>query len=1102
MNTFFSECKKSEYVQKVEKELKEGSSFLFESLTPSSKAFISCLAQDVTNKSLIILTGTGPEEYKLFNDLPTFTSTPIIEVPAWETLPSEKIAPSPDIVGARFLAFEKIAKATSPVIVLCPLQSMIQKVLVRSKIVTLFYEIRTGMKIGFDELLNKLSSFGYEKKSIVSDKQEFAVRGGIIDVFPITSPEPFRIEFFGDEVDNIRSFDLQTQKSTKIIPKITLCQAKEEKIIEDEESLGTIFDLVGPSIVILDDLEALEDKYASLTSVGKIESRYFLGIEELLGLIQKKQCLFYTKGSLEELTAVKTKVKKQVNIYSEKSDPHDIAFEMFQRSFSAKRLPMGLLPLDRFFELECFLDHEPEQDELLDGIAQLLGTPETERHFEGVLFLCQKEQEKEKLSEKLALRGLSFSRKLRVANGYLSSGFAFCDLKFCIVPMTELTGRYKVNREKMRTIYQSIAYEALDILPGETVVHFNHGIAKYLGIEKLKNNVGIEQEFFVLEYQDHAKLYVPLTQAHLVSKYISPQESEPRLHTLGASRWKKQREQTEKAILGYASEILKMSAERQLKGGHCYPDDSQDMKDFEELFPYIETDDQLLAIRAVKDDMCSEKAMDRLICGDVGYGKTEVALRAAFKAVVDGKKQVAVLVPTTVLAMQHFENFIDRVNSFQLRVDVVSRFRKPKEIKETLKKLQDGQVDILVGTHRLLQKDVIFKDLGLIIIDEEQRFGVKAKEHLKTLKVGVDCLTLSATPIPRTLYMSLIGARDLSIINTPPQDRLPIKTIIAESDDTLIQTALLRELNRDGQVYFVHNRTESIFAVADHLKRLLPKARIVVGHGQMHPDEIDIVFHKFKKCEADILVTTTIIENGIDIPNANTIIIDNADQFGIADLYQLRGRVGRWNRRAFAYFLMSKRKTLSEHAQKRIEAIAQAGGYGGGMRVAMRDLEIRGEGDILGDEQSGHVSTIGFHLYCKLLKRMIETLKGKGPTWTQETKIETSFDARLPEFYVNDVNLRMEMYQRFGDAMTLQDVDDLFKELNDRFGKPPEQALWLYHLTRLKVIASQKGYTQIKLDNYSIFLEKKEGNSLSSKKQLIQKIKNPELFEKKVSVLL
>ncbi len=1102
MNTFFSECSKSEYLQKVEKELKEGSSFLFENLNPSSKAFMACYCQNVTNKSLIILTGTGPEEYKLFNDLPTFSSMPIIEVPAWETLPSEKIAPSPDIVGARFLAFEKIAKATSPVIVLCPLQSMIQKVLVRSKIVSLFYEIKTGMKIGFDALLNTLADFGYEKKAIVSDKQEFAVRGGIIDVFPITSPDPFRIEFFGDEIDNVRTFDLQTQKTTAIVPGFSLCKAKEEKLIESEEFLGTIFDLVGPSIVVLDDLEALEDKYASLTSVGKIETRYFLGIEELLNLIHKKQCLFYTKGSLEELTDVKTKAKPKNNIYSEKSKPHNISFEMFQRTFTAKRLPMGLLPLDRFFEIECYLDHEPEHDELLDSIAQLLATPESEKHFEGVLFLCQKESEKEKLSEKLKTRGLSFSRKLTLRDGYLSSGFAFSDIKYCIMPMTELTGRYKVKREKTRTVYQSIAYEALDILPGETVVHFNHGIAKYLGIEKLKNNVGIEQEFFILEYHDHAKLYVPLTQAHLISKYISPQEVEPKLHTLGATRWKKQREQTEKAILGYASEILKMSAQRQLKGGFSYPSDSQDMKDFEELFPYIETDDQLHAIQNVKEDMCSEKAMDRLICGDVGYGKTEVALRAAFKAAADGKKQVAVLVPTTVLAMQHYENFADRINGFPLNVEVVSRFRTAKEIKEVLKKLQEGKIDILVGTHRLLQKDVLFKDLGLIIIDEEQRFGVKAKEHLKTLKVGVDCLTLSATPIPRTLYMSLIGARDLSVINTPPQDRLPIKTVIAEFDDMLIQTALLRELNRDGQVYFVHNRIESIFSVAERLKKLLPKARIVVGHGQMHPDEIDIVFHKFKKYEADILVTTTIIENGIDIPNANTIIIDNADQFGVADLYQLRGRVGRWNRRAFAYFLMSKRKNLSEQAQKRIEAIAQSGGYGGGMRVAMRDLEIRGEGDILGEEQSGHVTTIGFHLYCKLLKRMIETLKGKGPTWTHETKIDTPFDARLPEFYVNDVNLRMEMYQRFGDAMTLQEAEDIFKELNDRFGKPPEQALWLYHLTRLKIIASQKGYTQIKLDNYSISLEKKEGNTLISKKQLLPKIKTPELFEKKVLELL
>jgi transcription-repair coupling factor (superfamily II helicase) len=496
--------------------------------------------------------------------------------------------------------------------------------------------------------------------------------------------------------------------------------------------------------------------------------------------------------------------------------------------------------------------------------------------------------------------------------------------------------------------------------------------------------------------------------------------------------------------------------------------------------------------------MCSSKAMDRLVCGDVGYGKTEVAMRAAFKAVSDGSKQVAILAPTTVLALQHFENFVDRTSPFGIKVGVLSRFSTPKQNRLTVHELSEGKVDIIIGTHRLLQKDVAFKDLGLVIIDEEQRFGVKAKEQLKVIKEGVDCLTLSATPIPRTLYLSLISARDLSTISTPPHDRLPIKTVVCEPSDEIIQSALFRELNRGGQAFFVHNRVESIFESADRLKRLLPRARIAVAHGQMGSDELDLVFHAFKRGDVDILVATSIIENGIDIPNANTIVVDRADQFGIADLYQLRGRVGRWNRRAYAYFLLPATRMLSEVARKRIEAIAQAGGYGGGLKVAMRDLEIRGAGDILGTEQSGNVASIGFHLYCKLLKRTIESLQGKTPSWTIDTRIETPFDARLPDMYVNEVSLRMEFYQRFGEAKNLEEVGEIAKELEDRFGPLPEPAQWLVATTRVKVAGAQKGFTLIKLETHSLILERKTGEKSQSNRILMSRPKSPEEFEKKV----
>ena len=1096
MESLFDRLKKSASCQMLAKKAQEGSSLLVEELKPSSKAYVTSLLQQATDKSVLILTGTGQEEFKLFHDLPFFGTKKLIELAAWETLPGENIAPSPDIVGARFQALEAISKAQEPVVVLSTLQGVLQKVISKKVFSTLFLQLKQGQKIAFEDLIDTLAKMGYERKSIAADKAEFAVRGGIIDIFPVTSSEPFRLEFWDNEIESIRAYDPVVQKSTTRTSAIEISAAKElELLSSNTNTLDTIFDYIGKNcLIVLDDLEALEDRYASLTSLGAGISKAFMGIEDFLDLIQNNQKLFFCKTAIETLSEVVVENKK-VRFYSESQAPHQIQFEMFQRHFQAFRWQQSFESLGSYFERECFLSHEPEGDELLDSVLEL-------QHKNQFYFIAQNETEEQTFKNKLGSRGIFDANTIHFMSGYLSSGFVLKDIAVVLFPMTELTHRIKIKREKQRTYYYSSSQDAFDILPQEMVVHFNHGIGKYLGVEKKPNVYGQEEEFFVIEYAEAAKLYVPLTQAHLISKYIGSGETLPKMHTLGTNRWKRLREQTEKAIVGYADELLKLYASRELKGGFSFLPDSPETSAFEEEFPYIETDDQLAAIEQVKQDMCSSKAMDRLVCGDVGYGKTEVAMRAAFKAVLDGKKQVAVLVPTTVLAMQHYETFLDRMESFGVKLAALSRFRTASQVKKIIQDIEKGHVDIVVGTHRLLQKDVHFKDLGLIIIDEEQRFGVRAKEHLKQLKVGVDCLTLSATPIPRTLYLSLVGAREISVINTPPQDRLPIKTVIADPDDLLIQTALLRELNRDGQAYFIHNRVDSIYETADRLKRLLPKARIVVGHGQMDADEIDLVFHTFKRGDADILVATSIIENGIDIANANTIIIDNADQFGIADLYQLRGRVGRWNRRAYAYFLIPRRRRLSEIAQKRIEAIAQAGGYGGGMKVAMRDLEMRGAGDILGIEQSGHVATIGFHLYCKLLRRTVDSMQGKAPSWTIDTRIDMPFDARLPESYVNDVALRMEIYQRLGDALTLEEVDQIWAEIRDRFGRPPELALWLYHQSRLRVYAAQRGYTLIKLDAFSLSWERKSGNKTSSNKVLIGKIKGPKELEEKIIKLL
>jgi len=1073
--------------------IETNSSVVVEKLSPSMKAFLIMHASKLLQRPIIVLTGAGSEEFKLFNNLPFFGKTPLIEVPAWETLPSENIAPSSDIVGQRFLAFKELQEQKRPSIILTSLQAALQKTIPHDWLDELSFTLHINDTLTLEDLVKKLYDIGYERKTICSDKGEFATRGGIIDLFPISSMNPIRIEFWDDTIETMRSFDPASQKSKEgVIHEANIAPAKELELTQLFESeLESLFSFTDSnSLIVFDDLEALEERYASLSSLGSFSSKHFLSLDELFQSLEKHQKLFFANTSLEKLTEVRYDSKPE-KAYGSHARPVQISFQMFFRTFSSSLWHHPFEPLPNYFERVELYDEPPQGDQLLDALHQSqLQT----------FFICQNEAEETSLTRRLHDKGLSFAHS-KVITGYLSDGFALKDHPIALFPLTELTKRIKVRKERQRPSFHFTPTDAFDISPGEAVVHYHHGIGKFIAFEKKKNHLGTEQEFFVIEYNNNSKLFVPLSQAHLITRYIGSKEETPKLHVLGSSKWKRCRENTEKSLIGYANELLKMYAEREIEGGFSFPTDSPETALFEEEFPYIETEDQLLAIREVKEDMSSKNPMDRLVCGDVGYGKTEVALRAAFKAIMDGKKQVALLVPTTVLAVQHYENFLDRMESFGVSIALLSRFQKPKETKAILEKLLHGSVDIVIGTHKLLGKSVQFKDLGLLIVDEEQRFGVKAKEHLKHLKTGVDCLTLTATPIPRTLHLSLVGARNLSTINTPPYDRVPIKTVITTPEDHIIETALLRELNRDGQAYFIHNRVETIYERANAIKKMLPKARIVIAHGQMSGDEIDMAFHAFKKGEADILVATSIIENGIDIPNANTILIDHADRFGVSDLYQLRGRVGRWNKRAYAYFMIPKNRVLSEVAKKRIEAIAQSGGYGGGIKVAMRDLEMRGAGDILGIDQSGHVSDVGFHLYCKLLKRTIDSLQGKTTSWTADTKVEIPFDAKLPEYYVNDVLLRMEFYQRFGDAGSLKELDMLFEEVEDRFGKAPEPALWLYSLYRIRLQASQKGFTSIKLNKFSCAYERKQGEKTTSNTLLVGPIKTPQDFEAKLQSL-
>lgn len=1087
----------SKKLQELHHALQNEESALVEELWDAPKALIAALAQQATGKSVLILTGKIQEESRLYHDLQQMTERPIVDFPAWETLPNENLPPSPDIVGERYQVLSAILQRSEPQIIISSLQACLQKLIPPKKFKQLYLSIKVGDTYSYDNLIEHLIEMGYQRCPVASDKGEFAVRGGIIDVFPVSSPDPFRIEFWGDDIESLRTFDPIGQKSVESIKNIEITPAQEMEILSTEKKLCTILDYLGEDTVVLfDDLLALEDRYASLVNICGKPTKTFCDIETLLDRVSPLQKIFMPQQPIEELSTIKQLEGSKGGYYSESAPMKKLAFEVFNREFQAYRWQ------NPFTTLSHYLLPEQPEDSPLTGDEILLSLSKLSAHDYHLNILCASEAETSNFQKKLISLQVTLPKKTRFHIGYLSSGFAIHDIKYVVLPMTEITQRFKIRRQKQRSTYHTAPSEVYDLSPGEAVVHINNGIGKFLGLEKRPNNVGIESEFLLIEYADNGKLFVPINQAHLVSKYIGASEDIPRLHTLGSNKWKRTRETTERAIMGYASDLLQVYAKREIKGGFPFPLDSPDILSFDEEFPFVETEDQLLAISNIKDDMCSQKAMDRLVCGDVGYGKTEVAMRAAFKAVIDGEKQVAMLVPTTVLAMQHYENFVERMQNFPINVAVLSRFRSAKQIRESLEGLEKGSVDIVIGTHRLISKDVKFKNLGLIIIDEEQRFGVKAKEHLKKIKINVDCLTLSATPIPRTLYMSLIGARDMSVINTPPQDRLPIKTTITEPTDELVKKVLLRELARDGQAYFIHNRVETIYGVVEKIKKLLPQARVSYVHGQMHTDEIDEVFHAFKNGLIDILVATTIIESGVDIPNANTILIDRADQFGLSDLYQLRGRVGRWNRRAYAYFMIPRYRALPEISRKRLSALAEASGYGGGMKLAMRDLEIRGAGDILGTEQSGHVSAIGFHLYCKLLKKTIKTLEGKIPSIVAETKIDFPVDARLPEDYVNETTLRMEIYQRLGEAISWDEVDMIWEELKDRFGPHPEPVQWLYHLTRIRVFASLHGYTLLKIDKISLHSEQKKGKETITRRQLIGKISSPQKLEQKIIGLL
>ena len=920
-------------------------------------------------------------------------------------------APDPESVAERIDTLDFIHRAKRCVIIAAP-DSFDHPAPLPGELAARRVALKVGESLDPSELIDRLDSEGFERAPLVQGRGQFAVRGGIVDVFPWHVPMPLRIEFFDTDIESIREFDLDSQTSARKLSHV-------EFPLADPEATGTVGDYLKPGDVVI------------------------------------------------ELTAEPAKSDAAVVITDQPADPDR------EEDFTTACLSE---PFGRF-EAGDFVLEEIRRDRFAQQLARW--------HGEGwhVAIVFANQGEATRFQELLPADSTSHFETLI---GDLMESFTVPTAKTAILSSSEIFGRYRTTSTTAgRTSRTAAAAKASleDIEEGDLVVHSEYGVGRFDGIRSSEE----EGEELVIEYRDGATLAVPIDQAHLVGKYVGLGGSDPQLSKLGGSTWKKVKHQAEEAILDYAARLLRIQAERQTTGGHPHPPDSRWMWEFEHSFHFTETPDQRRAIDETKRDMESKKPMDRLVCGDVGFGKTEVAIRAAFKAVTGGK-QVAILCPTTVLAEQHWRTFRERMSDYPVRIELLNRFRTAAESRATIEGLAHGSVDIVIGTHRLLSKDITFKDLGLAVVDEEQRFGVKHKERFKEMFRQIDVLTLSATPIPRTLYMALMGARDMSTIDTPPPNRVPVHTTVTPYDERVIREAIRRELARGGQVFFLHNRVKSIEMVRKRLSELVPEARILVGHGQMEKDELELVMRAFVNGEADILLATTIIETGIDIPNANTILIDRADRFGLADLYQLRGRVGRAGEKAYALLLLPREMLTTGDARKRIHAIKQYTALGSGFRIAMRDLEIRGAGNLLGTKQSGQIAAIGFDLYCRLLRQSVDRLRGKQSIHRHECAFKADFlvvreaehlknpaqglPAYLPSAWLEDTQLRVSAFRELAEAANESELDALVKRWTDRFGRLPDPVLNLLEVTRLRLLAAHVGIASVEIQGQRLMIHR------------------------------
>lgn len=1056
-------------------------------LRGSSPAYLLVRLMAESGRHFLIIAPDTERASEICTEIRFYSSQPdsILFFPAWDVSPFEKASPHADVTGQRLAALRRLMDRKAAVVVTTP-AALRQRVLSRTMLDSSSLYFLPGEESNRDEFLAKLVILGYLNVPLVEDRGTFAVRGGIVDIFPPGFEQPVRIEFFGDFVETIRAFDPLSQRSLAPLEELLLLPSREMLLTEDVLKAAT------PRIKSrCDELEISPVTRRELLEQLQ-QGLYPTGVEWLLPLFHPRlETLFDYAGDAvrvvldpdalaeenarldAELETASAQARERGELFASPAEFFLTAPET-AGSIEAGRLVTipyltvagestgeTAIALDVQENTDLKVDVSSDSERVLKPLVTRLNGWLEER--QRVIIACHQRGQAQRLYELLSHYPLPLNisdrpfpaelerddGKVDVVIGDLSRGFRLPEGKLIVITEEEIFGRRQKRRGVSELRKKQIMTSLAELKPGDYMVHLDHGIGIYRGLQHISLS-GCAGDFILLEYAGGDKLYLPVDRLNLVQRYVGAEGLEPRVDKLGGTSWEKAKGKARAAVQEMAGELLQIYAARQLHEGHAFSPPDDLYREFEASFAYEETSDQMSAIMDVIGDMTSQKPMDRLVCGDVGYGKTEVAMRGAFKAVMDGK-QVAVLVPTTVLAQQHLETFKARLGAYPVTVEMLSRFRTPKEQKEILEKVKKGSIDVIIGTHRLLQSDVAFKDLGLLIVDEEQRFGVTHKEKLKKYKAVVDILTLTATPIPRTLYMSMMGIRDLSIIDTPPVDRLAVKTFVARNSDDLIREAVMRELRRGGQVFFVHNRVQSIMNWAEHLRRIVPEAKIAVGHGQMDEGELEKVMLGFMHGETNLLLCTTIIESGLDIPNANTLIIDRADTFGLAQLYQLRGRVGRSKQRAYAYLLIPGEGAISSDARERLKIIQELTELGAGFRLATHDLEIRGAGDILGAKQSGNIAAVGFDLYTELLEEAIQNLKGEERLERVEPEINLRIPAFVPEDYVKEPNQRLIIYKKLTQAENEEEVDEVMAELVDRFGKLPLAATYLIDVMKLRI---------------------------------------------------